>query len=388
MAAAQTKKMPPPIGMAERKTRIEALCAGMQGTGLAAVLIGPTSSLRYFTGMSWSPSERLTGALIHVSGKVDYITPGFEREKVEGIIGVPGDVHTWEEDESPYRLVADRLPRGRLGVDDQVALFTYLGLRGALAEERLADAGPSINRLRRQKSAAEIALMSHAKAITLEVHRRAWKSLVAGVRTSEVVRFIDNEHRALGGGGNTFCIVSFAQDTALPHGGEGDRALADGDLVLIDTGCRVDGYCSDITRTYAFGETTRRVREVWGHEKEAQWAAFEAARLGAPCESVDAAARDVLTRKGYGPDYRLPGLPHRTGHGIGLDVHEAPNLVRGDKTALAPGMCFSNEPMIVIPGEFGIRLEDHFHMTDKGARWFTEPQASLDDPFANVQPFA
>jgi Xaa-Pro dipeptidase len=385
---ASKKAAPPPIGQTERKARINALCAEMQSANIAATLVGPTSSLIYFTGMSWYPSERLTAALVHVSGKVEYITPGFEREKVAGIIGVPGDIHTWEEDESPYRLVADRLPRGKLAIDDQVALFFFLGLRRALTEERLADAGPLINKLRRQKSPAELALMTHAKAITLEVHRRAWKSLKAGVRASEVEQLIDREHRALGGTGNTFCIVSFAQDTALPHGGEEDRALAEGDLVLIDTGTRVHGYCSDITRTYAFGETTKKIRDVWRHEKEAQAAAFEAAHLGAPCESVDHAARAVLQRAGYGPDYRLPGLPHRTGHGIGLDVHESPNLVRGDKTALAPGMCFSNEPMIVIPGEFGIRLEDHFYVTDKGARWFTEPQASLEDPFANVPAFA
>lgn len=386
--APSKRAAPPPIGLSERKARIDALCAEMHAAGIAATLVGPTASLIYFTGMSWHPSERLTAALVHASGKVEYVTPGFERDKVAGIIGVPGDIHTWEEDENPYRLVADRLPRGKLAIDDQVSLFFYLGLRRALAEERLADAGPLINRLRRRKSPAELALMTHAKAITLEVHRRAWKSLKPGMRASEVEQLIDREHRALGGSGNTFCIVSFAQDTALPHGGEEDRALKDGDLVLIDTGTRVDGYCSDITRTYSFGEASKKMRDVWRHEKEAQAAAFNAARLGAPCESVDAAARAVLQREGYGPDYRLPGLPHRTGHGIGLDVHEAPNLVRGDKTALAPGMCFSNEPMIVIPGEFGIRLEDHFYMTEAGPRWFTEPQASLEDPFANAPEFA
>ena len=379
---------PPAITAAERKARVAALCGLMQDAGFGGVLIGPTSSLRYFTGMSWHPSERFTGALIHASGTIEYITPGFERDKVAGIIGLPGDIHTWEEDESPYRLIADRFPRGKLGLDDQVALFTYLGLRRTIPEERLTDAGAIITRLRRQKSPAELALMTYAKAITLEVHRRAWKSLKPGVRASEVEHFIDEEHRKFSGGPSTFCIVSFAQDTALPHGGETDRALKHGDLVLIDTGCKIDGYCSDITRTYTFGEATPKMREVWHHEKEAQAAAFAAARIGVPCETVDAAARAVLTRHGYGPDYRLPGLPHRTGHGIGLDVHEAPNLVRGDKTALAPGMCFSNEPMIVIPNQFGIRLEDHFYMTESGARWFTEPQASIEEPFANAPAFA
>jgi Xaa-Pro dipeptidase len=209
-----------------------------------------------------------------------------------------------------------------------------------------------------------------------------------GQRASEVEAFIDREHRRLGGGGNTFCIVSFAEDSSLPHGGEGDRALAEGDVVLIDTGTQIDGYNSDITRTYVFGEATPDVRAVWNAEKEAQAAAFEAARIGEPCENPDNAARAVLSKHGYGPDYRLPGLPHRTGHGIGLDVHEAPNLCRGDLTPLAPGMCFSNEPMIVIPGRFGVRHEDHFYMTEKGPRWFTEPAHSLDDPFKNAPAFA
>ena len=376
------------IGLAERQQRLAALRGTMDAAGLTAVVIGPTASLRYFTGLVWHPSERFTGAIVHAKGDLEYVCPGFERAKVARSIGVAGDILTWEEEENPYALIASRLkPGARVGLDDQVALFVYLGLARALSPERIADAGPLINRLRSRKSPAEIALMARAKAITLEVQRRAWKSLAAGVKTSEVARFIDSEHRALGGSGNTFCIVSFGADSALPHGGESDRALREGDVVLIDTGCHIDGYNSDITRTYVFGEPTPRVREIWQLENEAQAAAFEAARLGATCESVDAAARAVIARAGLGPDYRLPGLPHRTGHGIGLDIHEAPNLVRGDKTALAPGMCFSNEPMIVVPEAFGVRLEDHFHMTQDGPRWFTHPSHSLDAPFANAPAF-
>jgi Xaa-Pro dipeptidase len=378
---------PPAIGKDERRARIAKLCAEMEKENLGAVLIGPTSSLRYFTGVSWHPSERFTGALIRQDGTVEYITPGFERDKVGQVIGVEGDIHTWEEEESPYRLIADRLGnKARMAVDDQVALFTWFGLKGVLDDARLTGAGRVINRLRSRKSKAELALMQYAKDITLEVHRRAWKSLVKGVRASEVEEFIAREHRALGGNGNTFCIVSFGEDTALPHGGEGDRALAENDAVLIDTGTQIDGYNSDITRSYVFGEPSKEIRLVWDAEKRAQAAAFEAARLGAACESVDAAARASMGREGFGPDYRLPGLPHRTGHGIGLDVHEAPNLVRGDRTPLESGMCFSNEPMIVVPGRFGVRLEDHFYMDDTGPRWFTEPSASLDEPFKGVAP--
>jgi Xaa-Pro dipeptidase len=378
-------KVPAPIGVAERLGRLAGLRQGMEAAGVETVLLGSTSSLRYFTGLDWYASERLVGALVHASGGLDYITPQFELEKVEGLISLPGEILTWEEDESPWRLVAERIgPTGRMAIDERMALAMYRSLRAEIDDARLADAGPLIHPLRSRKSPAELAQMRHAKAITLEVHRRAHLQLHAGQRASEVVRFIDDQHRALGGSGNSFCIVSFAEDTSLPHGGEGDRALAHGDVVLIDTGTRIDGYSSDITRTYVFGEATPEVRRVWEAEKRAQAAAFEAARPGVACEAVDAAARRSLEVDSFGPGYSLPGLPHRTGHGIGLDIHEGPYLVKGDTTPLATGMCFSNEPMIVVPGRFGVRLEDHFHMTDAGPEWFTRPQHSLDDPFADV----
>ena len=380
---------PPKIGTDEHRARIAKLCAKMDEENIGAVLIGPTASLRYFTGVAWHPSERFTGALIRADGTVEYITPAFERDKVAAVIGVEGEIFTWQEEESPYRLIADRLGnKARMAVDESVALFTWLGLRGVLDDTRLLGGGAIINRLRRRKTKTELALMQFAKDITLEVQRRAWKSLTAGVRASEVEAFIDREHRALGGSGNTFCIVSYGEDTSLPHGGETDRALAEGDVVLIDTGTQVDGYNSDITRSYVFGEPSSEYRRVWDAEKRAQAAAFDAARIGSACESVDDAARASMVKEGFGPDYRLPGLPHRTGHGIGLEVHEAPNLVRGDRTPLEAGMCFSNEPMIVVPGRFGIRLEDHFHMDERGARWFTEPSYSVDDPFKGVTPLA
>ena len=363
--------VPAPIGVAERQGRLAGLRDGMGAAGVETLLLGSTSSLRYFTGLDWYASERLVGALVYASGGLDYITPRFELEKVEGLISLPGEILTWEEDESPWRLVADLMGSvGRMAVDERIALAMYRSLRAEIDDARLAD--------------AEIAQMRHAKAITLEVHRRAHEQLHAGQRASEVVRFIDDQHRGLGGSGNSFCIVSFAEDTSLPHGGEGDRALAHGDVVLIDTGTRIDGYSSDITRTYVFGEATPEVRRVWEAEKRAQAAAFEAARPGVACEAVDAAARRSLAADGFGPGYSLPGLPHRTGHGIGLDIHEGPYLVKGDTTPLATGMCFSNEPMIVVPGRFGVRLEDHFHMTDAGPEWFTRPQHSLDEPFADV----
>jgi len=219
--------------------------------------------------------------------------------------------------------------------------------------------------------------------MTLEVHKSAAKVLREGMTTSELNSFIHQAHMAVGApAGSTFCISLFGEDSAFPHGVSDPKPLSKGDMVLIDTGCHVEGYNSDITRTYVFGDASERDREVWNQEKMAQAQAFDAAKLGAPCGSVDIAARRYLEQQGYGPGYATPGLPHRTGHGIGLDIHEWPYLVSSDTTPLAVGMCFSNEPMISIPGEFGIRLEDHFYMTKTGAKWFTQPSHSIDDPFA------
>ena len=380
---------PPPITLQERRQRLARLEAAMEAQGLAAVLIDATTSLRYFTGLVWRRSERMIAALVRPGKPLTYICPAFELDKVGGSIGVPGEFLTWEEHESPYALVADAVPTGILAVDEQAPVFAWLGLAEVFGVDRLRGADRLITPLRARKSEAEIALMTRAKALTLAAQRRAHGSLRAGMRGSEVAAFIDRQHRALGAdGGNTFCIVSFGADTSLPHGGEGDPELREGDVVLIDTGCALDGYNADITRTYVFGEPTPEVRRIWDLEHAAQAAAFAAARLGEPCEAVDAAVRAFLKASGLGPDYHVPGTPHRTGHGIGLDIHEAPNLVRGDQTLLDVGMCFSNEPMIVVPGQFGIRLEDHFHMTEAGANWFTLPQPSLDEPFRGVAPLA
>ncbi|HLJ21447.1 MAG TPA: Xaa-Pro peptidase family protein, partial [Stellaceae bacterium] len=377
-----------PISKDERRQRLDRLRSAMSERGVAAVLLGATRSLFYFTGLDWHPSERLLGALITSTG-VTYIAPGFERSRVEALAALPGEIAVWEEEESPYRLVASLLaPAAKLALDEQLPLFAFHGLAETVGVDRLRDAGPLTQPLRARKSPAEIALLRRAKRLTLEVHRRTHAMLEPGIRAADVVGFIDAQHRALAGSPSTFCIVSFGTATALPHGGPGNTALQPGDLILIDTGCHVDGYQSDITRTYALDDPSTEVARVWRIEKEAQAAAFAAARIGATCASVDEAARKVVVAHGFGPDYRLPGIPHRTGHGIGLETHESPNLVRGDLTVLASGMCFSNEPMIVCPGRFGVRLEDHFYMTDEGPRWFTEPQPSVTDPFAGVAPLA
>ncbi|WP_341208571.1 Xaa-Pro peptidase family protein [uncultured Sphingomonas sp.] len=369
-----------PIDVAERNARLERARALTAALGADALLVQAGPSLHYFTGVPWNPTERLVALLLPVIGTPRLICPAFERGSLEAELAIAADLALWEEDEDPVALIADVLPAGATLAFDPMLFYSWVR-RLTGAGLTTVDGAPAIDGGRMIKSPAEIALMSQAMRMTLAVHAAAARILQPGIRESEVVRFIDDAHRAIGGGPSYFCAVQFGRATAYPHGLPGDRVLAEGDLVLVDTGCRVHGYHSDITRTYAFGPVADEVRAIWDIEHAAQAAAFAAVAPDVPCENIDAAARAVLVREGLGPDYRLPGLPHRTGHGIGLSIHEPAYLVRGDKTPLAPGMCFSNEPMIVVPERFGIRLEDHFYVTDAGAAWFTEPQPSIDRPF-------
>jgi len=376
-----------PIALEEYRLRIERLQQLMQAQGMAAVFVDAGSSLFYFTGLKWSPSERMVGALVPARGDVHYIAPAFEEGTVRDLQVLPGSISVWAEHESPFALLMGMLAEvevragARVGLAHSLPFGMYERLRQVAGTVQLVDAGPLIEQCRRCKSPAELALMQRAKDMTLEVHKAAASILREGITTTEVARFIEAAHRKVGAPGSTFCIVLFGEDSAFPHGVRQPRPLQGGDMVLIDTGCQLYGYNSDITRSYVFGSANARQRELWNLEKAAQQAAFAAAVLGSPCEQVDAAARRCLEAGGLGPDYALPGLPHRTGHGIGLDIHEGPYLVRGDRTSLEVGMCFSNEPMICVPGEFGIRLEDHFYMTAEGPRWFTQPSHSVDDPF-------
>jgi Xaa-Pro dipeptidase len=229
------------------------------------------------------------------------------------------------------------------------------------------------------KSPAEIALMQRANDITLEAIGSAFKSMKEGMTNQELAATVAATTRRLGGNADG-ALVIFGKYTAFPHGSVQPQKLREGDVVLIDAGCTVEGYTSDITRTTVFGKPTQRQRDVWALEKRAQNAAFAAAKVGATCESVDAAARKVITDAGFGPGYKVPGLPHRTGHGIGLDGHEWTNFVKGNTTKIQPGMCFSDEPMIAIYGEFGIRHEDCLHITESGPKFFSKQSESIEAP--------
>ena len=376
-----------PIAKQEFITRIEKACTLMRKNNIDAVYLNAGTNLYYFTGTHWGTSERMVGAILSANGQLEYLAPAFEIATINDYMLIEGRVNGWHEHESPYALFGQILSNmgvidGVVGLDESCSFFISNGLHLANPNHHFIDAKPVTAGCRMCKSINELALMQRAKDMTLEVHKSAARILRDNISTHEVSQFINTAHQLVGAPkGSYFCIVLFGEDSAYPHGVRKPKNLEPGDMVLIDTGCQLQGYNSDITRTYVFGSATERDREVWNHEKASQAKGFEAAQIGRACGTVDDAARGYLVDLGYGPGYTTPGLAHRTGHGIGLDIHEWPYLVSSDKTPLEVGMCFSNEPMISIPGEFGVRLEDHFYMTHAGPQWFTEPSHSIDDPF-------
>jgi Xaa-Pro dipeptidase len=376
-----------PINDEERRTRLEKARRLMTENGIGAILLEGGSSLFYFTGVRWGLSERPFVAVLPVKGDLSWVCPHFEEARARELIRIGGDdVRTWEEDDSPYRHVAEILrdrgvATGRIGVEERLRFFVFNGVRREAPGADYVSADPVTAGCRMIKSPTEIALMQRANDMTIAAYKAGLATLREGMTQGDLRNNILAAYRAIGAQG-AVVAVSFGQYTAFPHGSSTPQRLKEGDVVQIDDGCSVDGYQSDITRTVVFGKPTKRQIDVWNLEKRAQMAAFNAAKPGVPCENVDAAARKVITDAGFGPDYKVPGLPHRTGHGIGLDGHEWTNFVRGNKTPLQPGMCFSDEPMIAIYGEFGIRLEDCLHITENGARFFTTPSPSIDQPFA------
>jgi Xaa-Pro dipeptidase len=374
--------------VSEHTSRIEKAQRYMQANNIAALYLNAGTNLAYFTGMQWYASERLVGAILPARGDVVYIAPTFEIDSLEERKLIAGHIEGWQEHESPYALFAkllsdiDTANGSKVAVDESTQFFIVDGFSKTLPNTIEIINGSEVTaHCRMHKSPHELALIQRAMDMTLAVHKATASMLKEGMTTTEVEAFINEAHRKVGASGSYFCIVLFGKATSFPHGVKDPQVLKTNDLVLIDTGCKLHGYLSDITRTYCFGEPSAKQRLLWTSEKQAQIAAFNAATVESTCGDVDAAARHSLEAEGLGPDYTLPGLPHRTGHGIGMDIHEWPYLVKDNPHQLAPGMCFSNEPMIVVPGEFGIRLEDHFYVTDTGPVWFTEPSKSITEPF-------
>ena len=378
--------LPPPISSAERLQRIARARQLMQQSGIGSVIVESGSSLDYLTGVQWHRSERLTAAVIPAQGDPVIVTPFFESPSVKETLAIPAEIRTWNEDEDPLKLVADFLrERGvagaPVGFEETDRYFIVDRLGQQLPRLKSVSANPVVRALRLIKSPAERALMQTANDITLTAMRHAGEAASAGMTPADFGAAIDAATAALGGSPE-FSLVLIDEASALPHGSHKPQIVKRGSTILFDCGCTVHGYQSDISRTFVYGAApTVEQRKVWNQVQEGQQIAIRAAKLGAPAGSVDDAVRAAYESWGYGPGYKLPGMPHRTGHGIGMDGHEPAYLVHGDMTPLAPGMCFSDEPGIYIPGEFGVRLEDCWHMTEAGPKFFTQPPPSIDRPF-------
>lgn len=372
------------ITVEEHGQRIEKAQRLMAENGIDAMFLDSSTALRYYTGISWNPSERMMSAILPAKGDVRYVSPGFEEEKVRELMLFGDEVRVWQEHESPYTRVKEifddlGIAGGTIAMEERVRFFLFDGIRKEAPNATYVSADPVTIPCRLYKSANELRLMQKAVDVTLAAYRASIPLLEEGMTPQDFIAVTANAHTKLGApGGRIWC--SFAEATAFPHGSAKPQYLKKGDMVLMDGGCSIHGYRSDISRTTVFGKPTERQTEIWNLEKKAQAAGFAAAKVGAPCEAVDIAARKVITDAGFGPEYKVPGLPHRTGHGIGMDGHEWGNMVLGNKTPLAPGMCFSVEPMIAIYGEFGVRLEDCAYITEDGPKWFSQPSASIDKP--------
>jgi Xaa-Pro dipeptidase len=375
-----------PITVEERKQRIAKAQELMAREKMDAIFLEGTVSCFYYTGMRWGQSERTFGVVIPAKGTLTYVCPKFEEDRAkELILPVFGDeIRCWEEHESPYEVILGIIKdkgvvHSRIGMEERVRFFIANGVKKLATGFDIVDATPITAGCRMIKTKAEIALMQKASDATINAYKAAFPSIHAGMSQTELSNNLTAAFKKLGFTGGA--SVQVGKYSALPHGSITPQTIREGDVVMVDGGTSCEGYASDITRTIVVGKASQRQIDVWNLEKKAQDAAFAAMQIGAPCEQVDAAARAVIENAGFGKNYRLPGLPHRTGHGIGLEGHEWTNFVKGNKTPITVGMCFSNEPNISIPGEFGIRLEDCVYIAEDGAHFFSKQSIAIDQPF-------
>jgi Xaa-Pro dipeptidase len=372
-----------PLGPEDYAARLEKARRLLAGNKLDAIFIGGGTNLVYFTKVGWWLSERVFGVVMSPKKDPVWVCPAFEVERAKELVPPGQEIRTWEEHESPYALIGGILKdigaaAGKLGTAPDLRAFEVHGLRRSLPAIEIVDGAAVTEGCRGVKTAKEIAYMDLANRITKLAFREGFKGLREGMTTRDLAGAIAAATQKLGssGGGGP----QFGPNTAFPHGSQVQRKLAAGDAVLVDGGCSVEGYRADVTRTVVFGKASDKQRKVWDIVRKAQAAALAAARPGATCESVDRAARKVVEDAGYGPGYKY--FAHRLGHGIGMEGHEYPYLVKGNTLKLEPGMTFSNEPGIYIYGEFGIRTEDCMVVTDSGARHLGGLEAeSIDRPF-------
>jgi len=379
-----------PITRQERAARLERARALMSDNALDAILLMEGSSLEYFTGIHWWGGERLFALVLPAKGNAFYVCPAFEEGRAREQIGpssdgTQADVRIWQEDESPYQRVTQGLKErgistGRLGIEETVRFVFVDGIGRAAPRATLASATPVTAGCRMIKSTNEIALMRLASQVTLAVYEAVYQALSEGMTQRDVGDLIDKAYMRVGFPGEASVMVG--EYTAFPHGSSTPQVVREGSIIMIDDGCTVEGYQSDITRTFVLGKATAKMKSVFDIVHRAQSASLEAARPGAACGSIDDAARKVITDAGYGPDYKY--FTHRVGHGLGMDGHEWPYLVRGNPIKLQQNVTTSNEPGIYIRAEFGVRLEDDMHVTENGAELFTPQSPSLEEPFARV----
>ena len=364
-----------------RLTRAQQLMSELK-PNLDALFFAPGTSLYYFTGIRWGLSERLVGLVLPREGKPVLVCPGFEEGRLREQLRFPIEIRVWQEDESPTKLAANALAdqgvrTGRLGVEE-TAYFTYSDhLHGAAPGFEFVSADPVTIACRGRKSAHELELMRLACEATFDVYKPVFAALREGMSQDDIAHQVEAGFSKMGLRGGA--LVLLGASAALPHGTKQPQKLKEGDVVLIDGGCAVDGYASDVTRMGILGKPSEKIAKAYELTRKAQDAALDAARAGRLSGTVDDAARTVITGGGYGPDYKC--FTHRLGHGLGMDGHEWPYLVRGNHTKLLANVTTSNEPGIYIRGEFGVRIEDDMHITENGAELFTPQPRSLEDPF-------
>jgi Xaa-Pro dipeptidase len=375
-----------PIGVSERLARVARLQELLDQARLGALLIEPGATLEYFTGIRWRfRLERTTAAVIPARGPLYVVTPAFEEPSVRETLQVPCDVRTWNEHESPFERLVQCLrdagvKDGRIAVEPTTRYFIIDGIQQVSSAYQVVSGDAVVRACRLIKSPAELEIMRVANMITWSALRHVHAKTEKGMTGEDLNALYVKATKALGGSTEDgLALVNEA--SAYPHGSLKRQTVNEGSVILMDCGGTLHGYWSDITRSWVFGEPTARQRKVWSTVKRGQEIALETAKPGVPAGRIDDAVRKYYESEGWGPGYRLPGLSHRTGHGIGLDVHESAYLVHGDATPLEVGMCFSDEPGIYIPGEFGIRLEDCWHVTADGAQTFTPLATSIERPF-------
>jgi len=381
------------ITSAEREIRIKKAQKLMQQMNISALIIEPGAAMDYFSGIQWWRSERLTALVIPREGKVGIVCPFFEEPSIQESLAIEGDIRVWQEHESPFerikQILVDRginLSKGQIGFENSVRYFVQDGVMSLLSKLQHISAEPVTRGCRIIKSHHELQLMHKANEVTLLAYAEVYSKLEVGMTASQVKSLMSSAQSALGGK-RPWNMALIDQASAFPHGSKKKHIIKEGSIVLMDCGCNIHGYQSDISRTFVVGEPSKRQRDIWQTVRTGQQIALEKAQIGSPAGLVDDAVRKHYQAQGFGPNYNLPGLSHRTGHGIGMEGHESVNFVHGEQEKLRAGMCFSNEPGIYIPGEFGVRLEDCLYMTDKGAQWFTVPPDSLDSPIGKVASF-